>query len=163
VGTPERLFVTSRELLIIRELIACWFPNLEHEVFCAESERTDEYNCIAWAADDPDNWWEPTLDPMDAYWPIKWRAYHKNCYIQAFQVECKYDVCATDFSLEPGYEKVALYLDVNERPTHMARQLSSGIWTSKLGKAWDILHQTPQGLEDSRYGNAVIVMRRPIT
>jgi hypothetical protein len=162
MGTPERLFVTSGELLIIRELIVCWFPNLANEMYCAESEQTDEYNCIAWAADDCDNWWEPTSDPLDGHWPIPWRAYHKDCYIEAFRVSGNYEICAVDFALESSYEKVALYIDVNGRPTHMARQLSSGIWTSKLGKSWDILHQTPQGLENSRYGNAVVVMRRPI-
>src|SRR5687767_10982510 len=153
MGTPKRLSInTTEELFVIRELLECWFPNLEHEVYCAESERDKDYNCIAWAADDCENWWEPTRNPEDAFWPIAWRAYHKDCYIQAFQVHCGYEVCATDFGFDPRYEKVALYLDANGQPQHMARQLPGGIWTSKLGKAWDILHQTPQGVENNRYG-----------
>lgn len=162
MGTPERLFVTASELLLIRALIECWFPNLEHEIYCAESERDEDYNCIAWAADDTDQWWEPTPDPLDGFWPIPWRAYDKDCYVEAFRTDGGYEVCATDFSLEQGYEKVALYLDANQRPKHMARQLPSGIWTSKLGKSWDILHQTHKGVEGATYGNAVVVMRRSI-
>jgi hypothetical protein len=162
MGTPTRLFVTAGELLLIRALLECWFPNLEREIYCAESERDEDYNCIAWAANDTDTPWWPTPDPRDGYWPIAWRAVHKDCFIEAFKSHGGYEVCATDFSLEIGYEKVALYLDSNDEPQHMARQLSSGVWTSKLGKAWDILHQTQKGVEGQRYGTAVIVMRRPI-
>jgi hypothetical protein len=160
MGTPKRLFVNSSELFRIRVIIKDRFPNLDKEVFCAESESEDHYNCIAWAADDCDHWWEPTPDPIDGHWPISWRAYVPECYIEAFKEEKHYEVCATDFSLEPGFEKVALYLDADGDPAHMARQLSNGIWTSKLGHGWDILHQTPTGVEGDRYGAAVIVMRR---
>lgn len=162
MGTPARLFVNASELLLIRALLECLFPNLANEVYCPESEADKDYNCIAWAAEDCDHWWEPTADPNDGFWPIAWRAYHKDCYVEAFKQHCHYEVCATDFSLEPGYEKVVLYLNAQDRPMHMARQLPSGIWVSKLGKSWDILHQTEKGVEGARYGNAVIVMRRPI-
>jgi hypothetical protein len=154
--------VTAGELLLIRALIECWFPNLEHEIYCAESERDEDYNCIAWAAGECDTPWWPTPDPNDAFWPITWRAVHKDCFIAAFKAHGKYEVCATDFGLEPGYEKVALYLDSQDEPQHMARQLSTGIWTSKMGKSWDVLHQTPKGVEGDRYGHVVIVMRRSI-
>ena len=162
MGTPARLFVNANELLLIRQLLECYFPNLAIEVYCAESEKDEDYNCIAWAAGDTDKPWWPTPDPRDGYWPIAWRTVHKDCFIEAFRVSQGYEVCATDFALEHGYEKVALYLDNNKEPTHMARQLSSGIWTSKLGKLWDIFHQTPRGVEGDRYGNAMVVMRRPI-
>jgi len=67
MGTPARLFVNASELLLIRLLLECWFPNLKHEIFCPESEADEYYNCIAWAADDCDHWWEPTLDPTDGF------------------------------------------------------------------------------------------------
>ena len=161
MGTPARLFVTASELFAVRECLKCWFPNLENEVFCPESERDEDYNCIAWAAGETDTPWWPTQDPNDAFWPIAWREVHKDCFVEAFRVSGNYELCATDFSLEAGYEKVALYLDSQDTPQHMARQLPGGIWTSKLGKTWDILHQTAQGVESADYGNAVVVMRRP--
>src|SRR5438045_882531 len=50
--------------------------------------------------------------------------------------------CAADIRVESGFEKVALY-DNGLFYTHAARQLSSGKWTSKLGKEDDIEHDTP--------------------
>ncbi|HEU4712680.1 MAG TPA: hypothetical protein VFS76_14000 [Pyrinomonadaceae bacterium] len=166
MGTPARLFVNASELLLIRALLECWFPNLENEVYCAESESDEDYNCIAWAAGDTSTFWWPSADPLDAFWPIAWREESKECFIEAFghiRQNDNYEVCdPPDFDFEPGFEKVALYLDAQDKPQHMARQLASGIWTSKLGKSWDILHQTEKGVEGARYGSAVIVMRRPI-
>jgi hypothetical protein len=45
--------------------------------------------------------------------------------------------------------------------THAARQLSGGKWTSKLGKAEDIEHDTPDVVSGGLYGEVVAIMRRP--
>ena len=42
-------------------------------------------------------------------------------------------VVGGDEALEPGFEKVALFADAAGMPSHAARQLPSGAWTSKLG------------------------------
>lgn len=63
--------------------------------------------------------------------------------------------------LEPGYEKVAIYAK-DGRPTHMARMLPNGRWSSKLGDMWDIEHKTLGGLEDSDYGLVAKLLKRPI-
>jgi hypothetical protein len=70
-----------------------------------------------------------------------------------------YSVCA-DGELEEGYEKIALY-SVGGAPKHAARQLGSGIWTSKLGEFIDITHASPSSVEDSEYGKVVLFMKRP--
>ena len=49
-----------------------------------------------------------------------------------------YEACP-DESLEPSFEKVALY-GFGFFYTHAARQLANGKWTSKFGKAEDIEH-----------------------
>lgn len=64
-----------------------------------------------------------------------------------------------DPSHESGVEKVALF--ANTAPTHAARQLPSGKWTSKLGQAEDIEHLLT-GLTGVVYGRVVIVLGRPI-
>lgn len=69
-----------------------------------------------------------------------------------------YTVCE-DEGLEAGYEKVALFADATGRPTHAARQLSGGRWTSKLGTAEDIDHGL-YDLEGAIYGAVVLVMKR---
>jgi hypothetical protein len=66
-----------------------------------------------------------------------------------------------DGSLEAGFEKVALFADAQQTPKHAARQLQSGSWTSKLGPEEDISHSI-YGLEGSKYGDAVVYMKRPL-
>jgi hypothetical protein len=71
-----------------------------------------------------------------------------------------YIVCSAETS-EPGFEKVALFADASSRPTHAARQLANGSWTTKLGKAEDIEHEL-RDLEGDLYGEVVLVMKRPL-
>jgi hypothetical protein len=44
--------------------------------------------------------------------------------------------------------------------THAARQLPTGKWTSKLGKAEDIEHDSPDDVAGGIYGEVVLFMRR---
>jgi hypothetical protein len=70
-----------------------------------------------------------------------------------------------DGNLEAGYEKIAIYY----RPgtvdfLHVARQLSDGRWTSKLGRGEDITHNTVEGLEGvGAYGRVARFMRRSLS
>lgn len=61
---------------------------------------------------------------------------------------------------EMGFEKVAIYSDEHGWPTHVARQIPSGRWTSKLGASEDIEHDRLEALEGSVYGKVVRVLRR---
>jgi hypothetical protein len=63
--------------------------------------------------------------------------------------------------LENGYEKVAIYT-LNGVPTHAARQLPNGNWTSKLGSEIDIEHNSLDCLNGTVYGKAEIIMKRRI-
>ena len=45
--------------------------------------------------------------------------------------------------------------------THAARQLPNGKWTSKLGKAEDVEHESPEDVAGGVYGEVVQFMRRP--
>lgn len=64
--------------------------------------------------------------------------------------------------LEPGFEKVAIYVDAAGEPTHAARQVENGNWTSKLGRWEDIEHSAPSSLEgvDPAYGTVALILRR---
>jgi hypothetical protein len=84
--------------------------------------------------------------------------YTLESYIFAFET-MGYRACDSD-QLEANYEKVAIYVDADGQPTHMARQLVSGLWTSKLGRGWDIEHQSLHGVEGDEYGTATIYLRR---
>lgn len=69
-----------------------------------------------------------------------------------------FEVCP-DEALEQGFEKVALY-GFGFFYTHAARQLPDGTWTSKLGKAEDIEHSSPDDVAGGIYGEVVQFMRR---
>jgi len=135
------------------------FPNLSHNKYQVISAETPEYNCIAWAAGDSTRWWEP--GPF-SYWPAG--APQEGTlrgYRAVFEL-MGYEECATD-ELEPGFEKVVIYMDQGGFPTHAARQLENGNWTSKLGGWQDIEHTTLSCLEgtDLAYGAAAVILRRP--
>lgn len=139
-------------------LIKANFPNLQDDEYEVTSPQTREYNCIAWAADDTENWWWPSVDD---HWPDGVpRVNTVENFILAFQ-RLGYEVC-DDGDFEAQYEKVALYANANG-PQHMARQLASGAWTSKLGAEWDIQHLTAQAVESMIYGEVVLFLRRPRT
>jgi hypothetical protein len=61
---------------------------------------------------------------------------------------------------ENGFEKVALFAR-GGMPTHAARQLSDGRWTSKLGLREDIEHDL-HAVSGDLYGTVVLVLKRPI-
>ncbi len=133
------------------------FPNLQIGGFLVTSGHTCTYNCIAWAAGDSENWWWPSVDD---YWP---ETVPREETIDAFKLAFQtrgYEPC-DDGDVESGYEKVAIYA-IAGWPKHMARQLPTGAWTSKLGKAWDIEHSSLESVECDDYGRTVQYLRRPI-
>ncbi len=101
------------------------------------SPETPIYNCIAWAAGDDTRWWEPA---DDAYWPngIS-RIITFEVYVQAFAT-LGYESCDNEH-LEHDFEKVAIFVGDEGEPTHAARQLENGKWTSKLGQFIDVEHE----------------------
>jgi hypothetical protein len=143
-----------------RSALESAFPNLRASVYGITSPPSPTYNCIAWAAGDDQQWWEPIPHLKGVYWPPDApMSLLLESYIRAF--ECQgYELCVGD-ALEAGCEKVAIYASAEGLPTHAARQLSSGRWTSKLGKAEDIEHDSPKALEGSLYGSVARLLKRP--
>lgn len=154
MGTGGGLHGISQMLRVDREK---WWPNLTR--YAETSPATATYNCVAWAAGDTRRWWEPDADG-DFFWPndvpreYDFRAYRAVFERMGYQ-ECK------NVDLEPGYEKVALYLGSDGEFTHVARQLPDGRWTSKLGAWDDIDHADLNGLVGPTYGSIGVVLRKP--
>lgn len=133
------------------------FPKLQDGGYRITSLDTVDYNCIAWAAGDTEAWWWP--DPLNMYyWPIGVsRAETLEAFIEAF-VALGFTPCdAAEY--EKSFEKVAIYVDTSGQPTHAARQLSSGLWTSKLGNLQDIEHDI-DGVSGGLYGSVAVIMKR---
>ena len=107
------------------------FPRLTPDNHHISSPASTDYNCIVWAAGDTAHWWQP-----GGHWPVPLD------------------------QPEYGFDKVALFGD-SVYYTHAARQLLNGKWTSKLGKAEDIEHDTPHDIAGGLYGELARIMKRP--
>jgi len=93
------------------------FPNSLTDPFIVTSEPTLVYNCIAWAYEDFTEWYWPDYG---SFWPAN---IPREVTLSAFQLlfEHKgYEVCE-NHSLEHGFQKIAIYSDADNTPTHAAR------------------------------------------
>lgn len=138
------------------------FPYLD-ETTCRETSSPDRrYNCIAWAADNNTRKWWP--DSMGVgYWPKGVpRVETIDAFMKAYET-LGYKLCFNE-ALEAGVEKIAIFGIRGEGevvPTHAARQLESGEWTSKLGDFEDIAHKTVHAVSGPVYGEVICCMSRP--
>jgi hypothetical protein len=104
------------------------FPRLTQARYRSTSPSDLRYNCVAWAAEDSQHWWQPGF-----YWPVP--ASRDDVGIDALEKAFQslgYESCL-DESLEPGFEKIALY-GFGFFYTHAARQLANGRWTSNAAR-----------------------------
>lgn len=141
-------------------ILAC-IPTLSSDSeYAVTSPSTRDYNCIAWALGRNDIWYWPPLGVTpeeDEYWPAGIADNEKiETLVQAMQTE-GFMKCE-DSSIELGYTKIALY-SRNGIATHACRQLSSGLWTSKMGPLHDVQHTTPENLEGKFYGKVYCYMK----
>lgn len=132
------------------------FPRLTPQNHRITSPETIDYNCIAWSAGDMGHWWQPGV-----WWPIATPPGDYGLEVLRRDFEALGYAACVDGILEPGVEKVALYGD-SLFYTHAARQLPDGRWTSKLGRAEDIEHDTPEDVTGGAYGEVAQFMRRPL-
>ncbi|GEM_PF-448397 len=149
-------------LKMLPPTLAAHFPKLPADGAKKTSDATPQYNCIAWsAARDQTRWWQPEIiNPWD-YWPPGVPNDGSfDCFVALFET-LGYSKCG-DSNLEAVYEKVALYAD-GQGFTHVASQLCSGAWTSKLGPCEDIQHNSLDSLEGNvrfEYGAVRQIMKR---
>jgi len=134
------------------------FPRLKTSSYKITSPFDDSYNCIAWAAQETQRkWWPDTMGI--GYWPIGVvREETLQAFISAYAT-VGFKPCDSG-EVEDGFEKVAIFTDGGGEPTHAARQLPSGRWTSKLGDLQDIEHDL-DGVAGTHYGHAKVFLKRP--
>jgi len=138
------------------------FPGLAGHPWSLASEPTWDYNCIAWAAGDDERWWWPAFEGdrlvTGHYWPLGPSPCTVDVFVAAFAT-LGYSPCRSE-DLEDGGKKVAIDVDTDLCPTHAARQLPDGRWTSKLGASCDIAHGLLD-LEGADYGTVHVFLARP--
>ena len=109
-----------------------------------------------------DRWWWPD---EDSYWPAGVpREETLEAFAQAF-AQLGYEVCPSA-EAEADFEKIALFADMGGHPTHAARQLPDGRWTSKCGRLDDIEHSSLEAIGGDgpyEYGAVALFLKRPIS
>ncbi|MDZ8187072.1 MAG: hypothetical protein RMX96_19770 [Nostoc sp. ChiSLP02] len=135
------------------------FPNLSRTEYSVTSKQSTLYNCFAWAAGEDNRWWSP-IDPDNTYYWVEGITPEltMSAFIQAYE-SLGYELC-NNSDLEAGFEKIAIYATSDGEPTHAARQLLNGKWTSKLGRWEDIEHEL-EGLIGEMYGDVKQILKRP--
>ena len=137
------------------------FPRLAGgSTYTLTSPIDEDYNCIAFAAGDLTRWWWPNGPfPGGVYWPDGVPQEETLAAFMLAMGTAGFEPCDNGES-EDGYEKIAIFAK-SGTPTHAARQLvGSGTWTSKLGKGYDIIHESLDGVAGTRYGDVALFMRR---
>jgi hypothetical protein len=161
MGAGKRLSMVGNKAweTEIKKWIETDYPNLKSNGYEITSPDTIDYNCVAWAMQETDTWWWPNPE-SESYWPPNVpRQETLEAFIQAFAT-LGYQVCE-NYELETDFQKIAIYV-LKKKPTHVARQLDDGKWTSKLGSNEDIIHHNLDGLEGEKYGKVTTVMKRKI-
>ena len=140
------------------------FPHLNARPHAVTSDYDTKYNCIAWALPDIRNFWSPV---PGYYWPPGVAPGRSLEHYVAAYATAGYAPCGQDGSVEPGWEKIALY----GKPSvlghaiveHAARQLRDGMWTSKMGQSEDITHLNVDDVCGPLYGQVLLYLKRPRT
>ena len=135
------------------------FPNLKPASLSGTFSPFDfGYNCFAWAASVTTCRWDPTTD--DGYWPTNVAELTVPAIIAAY-ASVGYEPCDNS-NIEEGFEKIAIYVNAMDKPTHAARQLRNGLWTTKFGDFEDVTHIDLKCLNGPIYGRPRIFLRRNI-
>jgi hypothetical protein len=144
---------------VLPPVLLAAFPNLDADGGVVTHPPDPAYNCVAWVVGVTDAAWWPN-DP-DGYWPPGVPDELTVDAVVAALATVGYVPCA-DGGHEPGFEKAAVYAR-DGAPTHAARQLADGRWSSKLGRDITVSHATPSGVEGAVYGSVVVYLRRLVS
>jgi hypothetical protein len=131
------------------------FPGLRNGEYAVTSPIDPGYNCVAWAVGDTKFFWYDA-GVNGYYWPPGVSADTLAGWIEVFGYH-GYRLCA-DSSFELEFEKIAIYA-LETEPQHVARQKSTGVWSSKMGSGHDIEH-TLESIEGEIYGSVQVIMKR---
>ncbi len=139
------------------------FPKLRPGAYTAVSKASARYNCVAFANDDERHWWEPGLHGGRYYWPTATKQDNIKSWREIFESEGYQET--ENHEIERDYEKIAIYVGLQDMlPSHVAKS-DGQTWKSKLGKGQDIEHASLEVLEGEQfdeYGIVDVVLRRAI-
>lgn len=160
------------------QVIIKGFPKLASDtLFNVSSKKDINYNCIAWAGMEDNEFWWPEVTPYNKLdgvkynWPFKIKNNEKLQYFIELFSHLGYIEESDNYQNEhPDYRKIALFIKADSNNpdrllcdcTHAARQLKNGLWASKLGRDHDIEHSNPYDLEGKAYGKLAIILKKKL-
>lgn len=140
------------------------FPKLRPDNWERRSKANPRYNCLAFANGDERHFWTPNRYGGMYFWPpnIK-REDSAETWEQMFS-DAGFER-TKNREVEPGFEKVAIYINLDDMTvSHIA--ISDGFtWLSKLGRGQDIAHSSLDLLEGNQldeYGIVDRILRKQI-
>lgn len=144
----------------INNLVEYWHPKLIGKNYkIITNINVLDYNCIAYSLDIFDMW----CGASEKSWPYKSlsRSPKLNNYLKYYNMY-NYSKCDNE-SYENEYEKVALYVDINNCVLHAAKQYKH-MWRSKLGESCVIEHELEwiSGFDSQNYGNIGSILKRKL-
>jgi hypothetical protein len=135
--------------------------------WAAASDPSSSYNCFGFALGDL-QWWEPPkfidgrLVNDETFWPTSLPADEKvdiNAYVEAAKTVGFFE--SVDCAWEEGLETIMLFFTERNREfQHAAKQVSPGMWASKMGFGSDVTHVI-DGIDRIDYGYGRLYMKRP--
>src|SRR5258708_6860805 len=100
------------------------FPGLASSGYRITSPAEARYNCLAWAVGSDQTWLQAER-VNGYYWPPGvTRENSVSSWIDVMRMH-GFESC-DDSEQEPGWEKVAIYVDASGEPGHIARQCAEG-------------------------------------
>lgn len=162
MGSSEQDHWTLRT--ITQQELIQKFPKLDPNNHMRTSLATGRYNCLAFARADERKWWEPI--PGGRYhWPPNARRDTSLATVRGIFLADGYAETPSR-DVEPGYSKVAIYVDLEDVDSYSHVAVSDGVhWKSKLGKGQDIAHNSLDLLEGDQadeYGIVAVILRKAI-
>lgn len=137
-----------------------YWPNLAASTYRITSPD-EYYNCAAWAVHETETgfWWP--YDDGTHYWPDGCKKDNSlESMVEGFST-LGFELC-DDSSVENDYVKLAIYADQFGQPKHVARQLPTGWWASKMGDSEDIEHELLEDVGGGWYGDPKIYLKRSL-
>ncbi len=125
------------------------FPRLVETGYVKTSEASASYNCVAFSLGDETRYWWPPIDGSrsDTYWPTESDAGQETLesFLRMYQA---YGFIPCDgLEREPGFVRIAIFIGPpDDCPEHVAVQVASGKWISKMWSEEAIAH-TVEALE----------------
>src|SRR5438477_345112 len=107
-----------------------FFPKLTPNNHETCSKATPRYNCMAFVHGDERHWWEPGRPGGRYYWPPNAKQTDSLEAWSELFTAAGYEP-TTSRDVEPGFEKIAIYVDLRDMlPSHVAKS-DGHTWKSK--------------------------------